>query len=104
MEKDIGEVMAARFQIEYLAIDHVRNRAKRVPIARMRVGECPAQPGKRYTRFHHRVFVDVNPVVVIDEIVAEGLAEDQPRDGQQANTNGDYFTNATSFSRAGPSP
>ena len=80
-------MMTGRFQIEQLAIEHVRNERKRMPVVRGPVHECARYMLGGNSRTDERTAVNVNLVVVVDEIVADGLAEHDPdeRDERGAN-------------------
>lgn len=89
MEQNIRQVMATRFEIENLAIDHVRDERERMPVACLDIDERPGQTVKRYPLLHQCVSVNVRLVVVVHEIVAERLAEDDPDERDDAGANGD---------------
>src|SRR2546423_9331354 len=74
-------------QAEQLAIGHVGNGRERMPVSSMRVRPCPLHPINRETAVHARILGYVNAVVVIDEVVRDGLAEDGPDQYEQDNAN-----------------
>ena len=79
--------MATRLEIENLAIDHVRNERERVPVPRLNINERTGQTVKRYSFLHQRVSVNVSLVIVVYEIVAKRLAENDPDDGDDSDAN-----------------
>ena len=85
MQEDIGEVMAAGVKTEELAIQHVRQRRERMPVTRMSVRECPHDSMRSDTTGYDRISVNVSAIVVIDEVVAERLREDEPRNSAKQN-------------------
>ena len=90
MQQNVREMMAARLEIENLAIDHVRDERERMPVARLNIDERPGETVKRYPLRHQRVSVNVGLVVVVHEIVAERLAEDDPDERDDPDANRDY--------------
>ena len=83
VQKHVREMMTARFQIEQLDIDHVRDRRERVPIVFIEMRERPADSRQAQSARNLSVFVNVFVVVVVHEIVAERLAKDGPRERDQ---------------------
>ena len=79
-------MMAAGLQPEQLAIEHVRNRRQWVPVARVCVRERPGNVPEVNSAGDDGVFIDVNVIVEINEIVSERLTEQGPgdRDEQDA--------------------
>jgi hypothetical protein len=51
-----------------------------MPIGGVNVGECPTNPGKAETAANLGIFINVMVVIVINEIVGEGLSENNPCD------------------------
>src|ERR1039458_6808743 len=80
VQKNVAKVMAACLWPVELAIQYVRDRGQRVPVGPMTVSEGPADPVQSQPTRHHRIFIYVNRIVVVDKSVAQGLPKDQPRD------------------------
>ena len=57
-----------------------------MPVCGMKMGECPVHSRWAQTPRDVRVREHVLVVIIIDELVAKGLAEDQPGDCGQENT------------------
>lgn len=77
--------MASRIQREQLAIQHVRDPRERMPIRGMSVSKGPNDPLHFEAREDVRVLIHIFFVVVIDEVVSEGLTENEPGDGEKKN-------------------
>ena len=75
--------MSTRAQSIALTIHHVRNRRQRMPVSPVAVGEGPLHSGEGNAARYRRILIDVGTVVVIDKIVTECLAKNQPRDHRQ---------------------
>src|SRR5689334_13998923 len=54
-----------------------------MPVPGMDMSECPRYPVEGKPGFHHRVFVDVFLIVVVNESVAKGLGKDDPNDSHK---------------------
>src|SRR5690242_7388404 len=78
VKSDVAEMMSGGFQPVKLTIEHVRDPGERMPIGRVSLSERPTNPGQAYPTANLRIFVDVVVVIVIDEIVREGLPENRP--------------------------
>jgi len=81
--------MRAWIHAEQLAIEHVRNRRERVPVLRMNVRERPRNAPPRQARAHVRVVEHIKRIVIIDELMANSLAERRPCDRDQKNADAD---------------
>ncbi len=89
MQHDIRQMVPCRIQAIELAVQQVRERAQRVPV-KLPVAEGPGNCLKRHARHDLRVVNHILAVVEVDELVAQGLAEDQS-DGQTKHTaRGEY--------------
>ncbi len=64
------------------AVQHVGDPGQGVPVAEFAIGQRPAQPFQGQPPLDDGVLIDIRVVVVIDELVPDGLAEDQD-DGQE---------------------
>jgi hypothetical protein len=87
VKKEIREMMSAGIESKELAVEHVRNCRQWMPVSRVAVRERPNDSGQRQAAGYGRVFIDVNVIVEINEIVAERLPENQPRDCDQKKAN-----------------
>ena len=79
VQQDIHKMMRTRLQSEKLTVQHVRHRRERMPIMGMDMGECPGNAVPAQTAMNLIVFADVNRIIEVDEFMAEGLAENRPR-------------------------
>ena len=59
------------------------NGSERVPVSAVSVSKRPKNPGARQTRDDMRVFVNVDWVVVINELVMQCLPEHDPGEADQ---------------------
>jgi uncharacterized protein YoaH (UPF0181 family) len=89
VQQQIDEMMAAGLEAEQLAIEHVRERGERVPVARMRVGERPGNVTERKASAYGRVVSDINWIIEINEVVAKRLREDEPGNRNETNADND---------------
>src|ERR1700736_4868551 len=64
---------------EYLAIDHVRDSRERMPVLRVRLSKRRDKAVPRQAGADFAIFVNVVLVVVINELVLQGLTENGPR-------------------------
>ena len=61
-----------------LAIEHMRDRRQGVPVLGMDMRKCPGDVGEVDAAGDSCVLVDVVRIVVVNEIVPECLAENEP--------------------------
>ena len=87
VEQDIREMMTAGSQSKELAIEHVRNRGERMPVARVSVSERPRDAAQRQAACDDRIAVNVRFIIKIDEIVLERLPKHEPRNGDKKDAN-----------------
>src|SRR6266403_776678 len=73
MNQSVDQQMAARVGAKKLANDHVRNPSERMPVCRMKRGECPGESRERNTAIHHWVFLDICGVIKGDELMSDHL-------------------------------
>ena len=66
-----------------MAIQHVGKRGQRMPVPRMSMCECADYPFHGKSSYDERIFIDVNVIIKIDEIVTQRLAEHGPGDCHQ---------------------
>ena len=78
MKQDVREMVSGGIQPEELAIQHVRQRRQRMPVTGITLGERGAKAIGGEASGDDRIFVDVVLIVVGHELVAEGLAKNQP--------------------------
>ena len=81
-------MMPPGIQSEELAIEHVRQRGQRIPLAEWPLGESPPDPLAGQPRGDVRIWIDKAVVVVIERKVAERLAVDQPDRQEQKTAHG----------------
>src|SRR5438874_4440028 len=89
MEQNVCEMMAAGIQSKQLAIEHVRNRRKRMPVSANDVRKCPTDSVNAQTPRNLGILVDVIRIVEINERKARGLSKYKPRDRDEDETNDD---------------
>src|ERR1044072_5561171 len=87
VQEDIGKVVPTGMQAVQLAIQHMCDRSKRVPILGMDMGKCPRDIGEVDAAADSGVLIDVARIVVIDEIVPNRLSIDDPCYDEQTDTN-----------------
>ena len=80
MKNDVRQVVAAGVQSIQLAIEHVRKRGQRMPVPRMSMRECVDYPFSGKSSYDEWIFIDVNVIIKIDEIVSQRLTEYGPGD------------------------
>ena len=78
MQHHIGRVVPSGEEPVNLAVRQMRQSGQRMPVCPVAMAEDPGDPGSRQPLGHVRIVVDVHVVVVIDELMADRLAEDQP--------------------------
>ena len=88
VQQHIREMVAAGVQPVELAVQHVGKPGKRVPVVGVRAGEGPGNAIKAKTVLHVLVFVYVEVVIQVDEVVRNGLTEDHRHHQQEKATNG----------------
>src|SRR5205809_397596 len=86
MQQDVRQMMSPWLETVKLTIKHVRNGGQRMPVVSMHMRESPLNPVNRETVRDSWIFVDVLIVVVVDELVPKGLAEDDPDNSHKENT------------------
>src|SRR5436853_7239424 len=89
VQQNVCEMMTAGFQIEDLAIKHVRNQGERVPIVRLRVDESFADGVPTQSAANQRIAVDVGLIVIVNEVVPERLTEHAPNQDNEHPANCD---------------
>lgn len=86
MKEHIRKVMPTGVEPEQLAIEHMRNTRQRMPVSRMKMGKCSNHAIEREALDDARIFININVVIEIDEIVPERSPKDQPDDCNQTET------------------
>ena len=71
-------MMSPRLETVELTIQHVRNGRERMPVVSMHMSERPLNPVECETVRYRWILVNIVIVVVVHELVPEGLAEDNP--------------------------
>src|ERR1700680_5155602 len=90
-------MMSARIQSIELTVQHVRDRCQRMPVSRMGVSKRPNNTVGSEAPGYLCILVDIARIVIINEVVPERLAEDQPGDGCQANADSGCNPTGNSF-------
>jgi hypothetical protein len=67
MPQQIFPMHRRRANSEHLAIEDVRQRRERVPVAAVRPGKCPGDCGGPHTQIHEWLIFDVRIVIEVDE-------------------------------------
>ena len=86
MQEHIGDVVPSGPQSVELTVQQMRQPGQRMPIRAMFVGEDPGDAGERQPVGHLGILSNVHIVIIVDEFMAGGLAEDQRHGQQQENT------------------
>src|SRR5205809_7098054 len=86
MQQDVRQLMSPWLESVKLTIQHVRNGGHRMPVVSMHMRESPVNPVNRETVRDSWILVDVLIVVIVDELVPKGLAEDDPDNSHKENT------------------
>ncbi len=87
VKQDVAEVMSPGRQPVKLAIQHVGEPSERVPVAGMAAGEGPSDALDGQAAGDWQIPAHVVFVIVVDEVVAERLAEDENHRQQQESAN-----------------
>ena len=87
MQKNIREMVTTGVETKQLAVDHVRERRERVPIVPMPSSKCVDDAVNTQSMSDVRIGINIFAVVVVDEVVTDGLRKHQPGNGDQENTN-----------------
>src|SRR2546423_1428995 len=78
-------MMSPRLKPVELAIKHVRDGGNRVPVVGVHMGKGPANSAKAEAARDLRLIVDVNIIVVVQELVPDGLAKHNPHKNGKKN-------------------
>src|ERR1051325_7909322 len=92
-------MMSPRLNTIKLAIQHMRDRGKGMPIARMHMGERPLNPIEPEATGDFWILVNVLLIVVIDKLVPNRLPKDQKDERGEESTNNRYDDGFTTGSR-----
>ena len=92
VQKDVGEMMPGRLQSVQLTIEHVRNGRERVPVAGYRVRKSPGDAFQRKPCGDLCILINVLWIIVGDELMSQGLTENQPRDCGENGTYPDSYS------------
>jgi len=72
-----------------------------MPVHGMNMGKCPANAADPEPTGYVRVFVDVTGIIIVNEVVPERLAKNNPRKHRQADANpGSYPLSAGCFAKS----
>ena len=89
MEQDIGEMMPRRIQAVELAVQHVGQGGQGMPVDPMPLGEGLDNPVPTEPPGDGGILVNVNIIVVVDELMVQGLAKDGPDGRGESKADGD---------------
>src|SRR6266516_713953 len=79
MNQCANEQMATCNHAEELAIDHMCNPCKWMPVPRVKSGKRPGQSRERNTAIHHWVLLDIRRIIESDEPMPDYLRVDPKR-------------------------
>jgi len=68
-----------------------------MPILRVDMGECPANTCDAKAAGYLGIFIDVARIVVVDEVMAESLAKNNPGKCRQKDADADAYPAAVRF-------
>ena len=85
MQQDVRQMMSPRLEAVKLTIQHVRNGGKRMPVVSMHMGEGPLHPVEAKTAPDSRISENIGIVIVVDELVPQSLAKNDPDNCHQEN-------------------
>jgi len=68
-----------------------------MPVLRMNMSERPGNAGDVKTAGYLRIFVNVARIIIINEVVPECLAKNDPRNYREKNADGDSQPAAVRF-------
>ena len=71
-----------------------------MPVLRMNMGECPGNAGDVKTAGYLGIFIDITRIVVINEVVPQSLAKNNPCKHRETDANADSQPTAVHFRRA----
>ena len=83
MEQDIRPMMPPRLESVELTIQHVRQEGEGMPVIDRNSAEGPLNSISGQARGDPRILVNVIIVVVVDEVMPQGLAKDDPDDQRE---------------------
>src|SRR5262249_21556171 len=73
MNQGVNQQVATRIQVEEVAIDHMGDPGKRMPVSLVKSRECPSESRKRNAAIHHWIILDVHTIIESDEFVPNHL-------------------------------
>src|SRR6266404_2966958 len=79
LQDNICKVMATCVGAPQLAVQHMRQSCQRMPIAGMLAAERVNSAGNGQPISDERIRVNVGIIIVVDEVVADSLPENEPR-------------------------
>ena len=87
MNQRVNEQMATRHHAEELAIDHMCEPCKWMPVPRVKSGKRPGESRWRNTPIHHWIILDICRVIERDEVMPDYLRVYPKRDYRQTEQN-----------------
>ncbi len=88
VQQDIGPMVPAGAEPIELAVQLMRETGERMPVRTMAVGKDPGDAGDRQPVRHVGILINVFVIIIVDELVADRLAEDQSHRQQKQAANG----------------
>jgi len=79
MNQCVNEQMGTRNHAEELAIDHMCNPCKWMPVPRVKGGKRPGESRERNTAIHHWILLDIHGVIERGEVMPDHLRIDPKR-------------------------
>ena len=70
---------------------------QRMPVLGMNVAKRPSNAGQVKPACYFSIFIDVVLIIVVNEVVTEGLTKDHPRDCREKNADADSQPAAVRF-------
>src|SRR5436190_9224091 len=86
MQQHVRQMMSPGLETVKLTIQHVRNRGQRMPIGSMDMREGPLNSIETEAFRDPWILANVLIVVVVDELMPQCLAEDNPDNSHKENT------------------
>ena len=85
MKQNVSQMMSPGLESVELAIQHVRDRGKRMPVGRVNMGEGPLDIARGETADYSWIIVNVRTIVVVHEVVVQRLAKRNPDNACEQN-------------------
>jgi hypothetical protein len=73
MNQGVNQQVATCIHVEEVAIDHMGDPRKRMPVSLVKSRECPSESRKRNAAIHHWIILDIPTIIESDELVPNHL-------------------------------